>query len=194
MSDFLLELSKNPNVRRAVRSLGLPLPMPQVLRRARGPWTDRPLQDLDVVVGCAPDGTMGNQVAKTMTRAGANTAVLDPALLDAFVELGEAYGRPARVVSAADTDLDPAALLFDATGIADPAGLRALYDFFHPLIRTLDRCGRVVVLGRPYTIYNGVLNSNVPALLREQGVIAVPVDCYPLDDDVPTFDRDLELD
>ncbi|MFH2008922.1 MAG: 3-oxoacyl-ACP reductase [bacterium] len=149
MSDFLLELSKNPNVRRAVRTLGLPLPMPQVLRRARGPWTARPLQDLDVVVGCAPGGAMNIPVAKTLTLAGANAAVLDPALLDAFATLGEAYGRPARVVSTADTDLRPQALLFDATGIGDTAGLRALYDFFHPLIRSLERCGRVVVLGRP---------------------------------------------
>jgi len=46
----------------------------------------------------------------------------------------------------------------------------------------------VVVLGRPYTIYNRVLNSNVPALLREQGAIAIPVDCYPLPADAPVFD------
>jgi predicted CoA-substrate-specific enzyme activase len=46
----------------------------------------------------------------------------------------------------------------------------------------------VVVLGRPYTIYNKVLNSNVPALLREQGAIGIPVDCYPVDAGVPTFD------
>ena len=45
----------------------------------------------------------------------------------------------------------------------------------------------VVVLGRPYTIYNRVLNSNVPALLREQGALPIPVDCYPLEDDVPVF-------
>ena len=60
--------------------------------------------------------------------------------------------------------------------------------------RTLSFCKMhnvvpVVVLGRPYTIYNGVLNSNVPPLLREQGAIAVPVDCYPLDEDVPVFER-----
>ncbi|MCA9676635.1 MAG: CoA activase [Myxococcales bacterium] len=46
----------------------------------------------------------------------------------------------------------------------------------------------VVVLGRPYTIYNDVLNSNVPNLLREQGAMAIPVDCYPIDDDAPIFD------
>jgi predicted CoA-substrate-specific enzyme activase len=48
----------------------------------------------------------------------------------------------------------------------------------------------VVVLGRPYTIYNDVLNSNVPALLREQGALAIPVDCYPVSADTPLF-RDL---
>ena len=45
----------------------------------------------------------------------------------------------------------------------------------------------VVVLGRPYTIYNKVLNSNVPAILREQGAMAIPVDCFSVPDDVPVF-------
>jgi activator of 2-hydroxyglutaryl-CoA dehydratase/predicted nucleotide-binding protein (sugar kinase/HSP70/actin superfamily) len=45
----------------------------------------------------------------------------------------------------------------------------------------------VVVLGRSYTIYNKVLNSNVPAILREQGAIGIPADCYPLNSDVPLF-------
>lgn len=58
--------------------------------------------------------------------------------------------------------------------------------------RTLAFCTEkdvvpVVVLGRAYTIYNDVLNSNVPALLREQGTIAIPVDCYPLDKGAPIF-------
>ncbi|MEI2725058.1 MAG: BadF/BadG/BcrA/BcrD ATPase family protein [Verrucomicrobiota bacterium] len=45
----------------------------------------------------------------------------------------------------------------------------------------------VVVLGRPYTIYNKVLNSNVPVILREQGAMGIPVDCFPVPDDVPVF-------
>jgi predicted nucleotide-binding protein (sugar kinase/HSP70/actin superfamily) len=58
--------------------------------------------------------------------------------------------------------------------------------------RTLEFCAAhnivpVVVLGRPYTIYNTVLNSNVPAILREQGAIGIPVDCYPVDARVPSF-------
>ncbi|HEY3452584.1 MAG TPA: acyl-CoA dehydratase activase-related protein [Myxococcales bacterium] len=58
--------------------------------------------------------------------------------------------------------------------------------------RALDFCTEhhivpVVVLGRAYTIYNTVLNSNVPAILREQGAIAIPVDCFPVPDEVPIF-------
>jgi predicted nucleotide-binding protein (sugar kinase/HSP70/actin superfamily) len=45
----------------------------------------------------------------------------------------------------------------------------------------------VVVLGRTYSIYNRVLSSNVPAILREQGALPIPVDCYPVDEDVPVF-------
>ena len=46
----------------------------------------------------------------------------------------------------------------------------------------------VVVLGRAYTIYNDLLNSNVPRLLREQGALAIPVDCYPVDAEQPVFE------
>jgi activator of 2-hydroxyglutaryl-CoA dehydratase/predicted nucleotide-binding protein (sugar kinase/HSP70/actin superfamily) len=49
------------------------------------------------------------------------------------------------------------------------------------------RLPAVVVLGRPYTIYNKVLNSNVPAILREQGAMGIPLDCYPMTGDVPVF-------
>ncbi len=38
-------------------------------------------------------------------------------------------------------------LVFDATGISEPAQLRRLHDFFTPLLRNLGPCGRVVVLG-----------------------------------------------
>ncbi|MBK8480688.1 MAG: CoA activase [Proteobacteria bacterium] len=58
--------------------------------------------------------------------------------------------------------------------------------------RALDFCARneivpVVVLGRAYTLHNRVLNSNVPAIVREQGAIAIPVDCYPIDTEVPVY-------
>jgi predicted CoA-substrate-specific enzyme activase len=58
--------------------------------------------------------------------------------------------------------------------------------------RALDFCRTqnivsVVVLGRAYTIYNKVLNSNVPAILREQGAMGIPMDCYPVSAGTPVF-------
>ena len=60
--------------------------------------------------------------------------------------------------------------------------------------RALDFCRvqgitPVVVLGRPYTIYNPILNSNVPTILREQGAVAIPVDCYPVAGNAPVLGR-----
>ena len=44
MSDFLLELSANPQIRRLVQSAGLPLPMPAQLERTTEPRAERPLE------------------------------------------------------------------------------------------------------------------------------------------------------
>jgi predicted CoA-substrate-specific enzyme activase len=59
--------------------------------------------------------------------------------------------------------------------------------------RALAFCAResvapVAVLGRPYTIYNDVLNSNVPSILRSLGALPIPVDCLPLTDGLPVYD------
>jgi 3-oxoacyl-[acyl-carrier protein] reductase len=43
----------------------------------------------------------------------------------------------------------PYGLVFDATGITTPAGLRDLYDFFHPVVRSIRPSGRVLVIGTP---------------------------------------------
>jgi 3-oxoacyl-[acyl-carrier protein] reductase len=57
------------------------------------------------------------------------------------------------VLKATGTEIGEAerygALVFDASGIDDPARLRELYDFFHPVLRKINTCGRVVVLGTP---------------------------------------------
>ena len=38
-------------------------------------------------------------------------------------------------------------LVFDATGITEPAGLKGLYKFFTPLLRNIGPSGRIVVIG-----------------------------------------------
>ena len=96
----------------------LGLPNPTRLDR----WHEgAPVVDGTVVVG--GKGLLGEQLTAALDR-------LDVAHVQTPVE-GERYK----------------ALVFDATGITDSAGLVALQEFFTPLMRSLRSCARVIVLG-----------------------------------------------
>jgi 3-oxoacyl-[acyl-carrier protein] reductase len=148
MTDFLLE---NDAARRLIQTLGLPVPVPMRLRRADGPVQERPLHDDTVVVGQLAPGPLAAVLAGTLTAAGASPLVTTAELQRSFAEPGEAFGRPATLVdlAALPEGLRARSLVFDATGLSDPGQLRALYDFFHPLMTRVRNCGRAVVLGRP---------------------------------------------
>jgi 3-oxoacyl-[acyl-carrier protein] reductase len=151
MSDYLLELGANPQARKVIKRLGLPVPMPQQLRRAAAGWEELPLQDFTIAVGGAPGAQLVSTIAVTLAAAGADPEVTADELAPVFREPGEAYGRPARRLDlgALPADLRADGLVFDASGVTEPAGLRALYDFFHPLVGRLAPSGRAVILGRP---------------------------------------------
>jgi hypothetical protein len=113
VSDLVARLGAMPAVRRLVRGLQLPLPLPFPLRRCDGAWEQRPLEDCAVAVGAAPGATLAPIVARTLVVAGASPQVQGlGATVDAtpFRELGEAYGRP------------PAAL--DVAALPDGVGAR----------------------------------------------------------------------
>jgi 3-oxoacyl-[acyl-carrier protein] reductase len=76
-----------------------------------------------VLSGAAPGGRLGKQLERVLGEIGAP--------------------RPQKADSAV------AALVFDATGISSSAELVELQRFFHPNVRRVGRCGRVVVLGTP---------------------------------------------
>ncbi|MFF4594905.1 3-oxoacyl-ACP reductase [Amycolatopsis sp. NPDC001319] len=104
----------------------LGLPNPATLRRYRA---GQPALEGPALLGAAP----GGRLEKT----------LKSQLDDAGIE----------VLSTA-TDRH-AALVFDATGITDPADLREVYRFFHPVIRKVGPSGRVVVFGTPPELVEG---------------------------------------
>lgn len=123
MADRYANFARSGTGRVLVKRLGLPDP-PRLNRYRPGD----PLVSGPVLVDGAPGGRLAEVVVKILN--GAGVELRDPAAQ------GADDGPPLN-----------AALVFDATGITDSTGLRALYDFFHPYARALYRCGRVVVLG-----------------------------------------------
>jgi 3-oxoacyl-[acyl-carrier protein] reductase len=150
MSDFLLELAKNPQARKIIGSLGLPIALPEELARAKGSWEERPLEGQNVVVYSARSGELLPLIAQTVLPAGADIYSADNHI-DAYKSAAEAYARKVDSVSvdSPPEDLRVHALIVDATGFESPEDLRGLYDFLHPWARTAGKSGRILVLGRP---------------------------------------------
>jgi 3-oxoacyl-[acyl-carrier protein] reductase len=185
MADRLLQLSANSTARKLVSSLGLPLSLPQVLRRDHGPWQEQPLRDRLVTVGTADaedgadeGGAVSPILAETLSRAGANTSLVGSTAIDAWQRAGEAWARPPTPLEHDEVpDQRQHALIFDATALATPRQLRSLYDFFHPRVRKLGPCGRALVIGRPHLTMPDIeaaatqraLEGFVKSLARELG-------------------------
>lgn len=148
MSDLLIELGRNPNARRLVQALGLPLPLPTALRRAKGPLPSQPLTDQTVVVGAGDAGELVGVLAETLPAAGANPVLVGVGA-GAFAAPGEAHGRPPKAADALPEGARVEALVFDATGLVGADALGALHGFFQPWVGRIARSGRVLVLGRP---------------------------------------------
>ena len=149
MGDLLLDVAQSPQARALIKTLGLPIPLPERLARETGPWTAAPLRDHAVLVGATSGATLVGVLAECLGPAGADPFVDGGSeLLAPFVAPGETFGRPARAASALGERAKVDALVFDASGIDSAAGLRGLYEFFHAHAGRLARSGRVVVLGR----------------------------------------------
>jgi 3-oxoacyl-[acyl-carrier protein] reductase len=146
MNDFLLSLSQNDAARNVVKTLGLPIPLPEELRRDTGPRTERPLDNRNVAVSVSPGSPASDVLAETLTEAGANPFVVNESQKEPFREPGEAYGRPPQTIDS-DGSTTFQALVLDATGFDTTNDLDRLYDFFHPLLGRVEKSGRLLVVG-----------------------------------------------
>ena len=151
MSDFFVQLSMNPMARKAVKTLRLPVPVPPILRRERGPWEERPLNDLPIVVSHGTKGGLAQEMSRALVDSGAEIWLLgDNRPMQAYKEAGEAWSRVAKILSLpAPETLKPHGLIWDATGIQGPEDIKEGYAFFHALIRSVRSCGRCLVIARP---------------------------------------------
>ncbi|SIT36517.1 3-ketoacyl-(Acyl-carrier-protein) reductase [Paraburkholderia piptadeniae] len=149
MNDSYLNFVNSPLGARVARSLHLP--KPEVLRRYRA---DAPEFDGIVAVGAGPSPQLLDALAGVIARIGMTSVAHAGA--SAWMPLANRHGlmtgrfEPAQLAGhAAGSQASVRALVFDASGIADSAQLDTVYAFFHDALRSLDKCGRIVVLGRP---------------------------------------------
>lgn len=118
MSDRYQSLAHNPIGKFLVKNLGLPNP-PYLERWEAG----QPLVKGTVLLGSTKGSTLGKKLADTLKASGIATAAK------------QAEGTKYK------------GLVFDATGIDNSAGLVEITKFFSPVLRSLEACGRVVVIG-----------------------------------------------
>lgn len=123
MTDRLLKLSQQPATRKILQSIGLPTPV--ALARGQGAYEAQPLAGTRALFGAADGGFASDAARAALLAAGAE-------LLATVDALGE--GGKASVV------------VFDATGVSGAADLKALYQFFNPLMPRIATNARVVLL------------------------------------------------
>lgn len=144
MNDSYLNFVNSPFGARLARSLGLP--KPEVLRRYRA---DQPEFGGMVALGAGREPHLLEALANLVASIGVTSVAHESAGL--WVPLAHRRGLMTGRFEAADGGSHGrlAALLFDASGIEDSSQLEPLHGFFHDTLRSLGKCGRIVVLGRP---------------------------------------------
>jgi 3-oxoacyl-[acyl-carrier protein] reductase len=143
MADRYQQLINTPVGRIVSKQIGLPSPV--TLERFE---TGQPVISGPVLLGTSSGAALAGPVATVLAAVGAEVST--PHQQEARQAAADA-GLPAAIFNAevASPDATFKALIFDATGISDSAGLGQAYAFFHPTIRRVRRSGRVLVLGRP---------------------------------------------
>lgn len=123
-----------------VNSLGLP--NPTVLERYEA---DRDFIGGDLLLGAAAGTELTTAIAETLSQSTSTIKVADTTVQKSL----QGADLKAPVYTATDEDGQKfKALVFDASGIKNSVELKALYDFFHPVVRKMEKNNRVIVIGR----------------------------------------------
>lgn len=123
-----------------VNSLGLP--NPTVLERYS---SDHDFIGGDLLIGAAAGAELSTAIAETLAQSSSTIKVADATVQKSL----QGVDLKTSVYSAADEDGQKfKALVFDASGIKNSVELKALYDFFHPVVRKMKKNNRVIVVGR----------------------------------------------
>jgi 3-oxoacyl-[acyl-carrier protein] reductase len=138
MPDTLHQILESPPGRFVAKQLGVPTPAS--LRRYEA---GQPLLEEPALLGGAPGARLLPAATTVLRSAGVELHRFGGDHVKKGVSRGKDY-------TPSDEDGQGfGALIFDASGIASTAGLRELYEFFHPTVRKVGTSGRVIVLATP---------------------------------------------
>ena len=147
MRNYMQAIIDSPITRKLLGVVGLPEPM--ALQRY-DPDANSFIQG-DILLGQAPGGCLVQAIGSCLESA--EGELFYPAgdasrlAIEAGLQQANVVARPYQLEIA--SELRFKALVLDASGIANSRELRALYDFFHPVMRKLEPCARLLVIGRP---------------------------------------------
>lgn len=147
MSDLYHSVANSNLGRRLLNAINLPVPV------ALDRWSSGQTSFIkgNVLIGTSAGGALTEAVAKALAESSA--IVKFPNSSEAKDAIEKAAEKAQLSVSGEDVSPEVGAkfkgLVFDASGIENSEQLKALYDFFHPVIRKMETSGRIVVLGRP---------------------------------------------
>lgn len=146
MADIYQSLLGTPLGRQFLNAVNLPVPV-ELERHCQ---TQTSFITGNVLFGAAPGGRLEDLVAKTLAESTATVQVAqDSSAKDELTKVADKNNLKVTII---DPNAEAArfkGLVFDATGIENSEQLRALYDFFHPVLKKIQNSGRVVILGTP---------------------------------------------
>jgi 3-oxoacyl-[acyl-carrier protein] reductase len=148
MSDFYEKMLKNGTGRKFLKTVGLPTPI--TLQRYTGQSV---FFEGNLLLGSVSGSTAVQHIAETLKDA--NAKIMFPANANTASDIKtavEAAGQKAQQTSCEKGSVTEKfdALVFDATGLETTKDLKSLYTFFSPVMRNLNKHGRILILGRPH--------------------------------------------
>ena len=148
MSDFYESMLKSGMGRKVLSTVGLPTPI-ELKRYSASQAT---FLEGNVLVGTSENGELITDLVRNLGESSANIYFPSAAATAKDVVKAGADGnvKVTQVECAKGMKEKFNAVVFDATGIKDGAGLVQLYNFFNPIMRSLTSNARVLVLGRPH--------------------------------------------
>lgn len=147
MNDYYDKVLGTRVGRSILGSIGFPTPVE--LRRHAGPR--EAFLSGTALLGASDEAALQDYLVRCLAQS------------DARVCIPAGCGHAARILAAAgreNLEIDQveciqeelserfSALIYDATGIETAAALKQLHAFFHPVLRNIDHCARIIIVGR----------------------------------------------